>query len=73
MKGEYQGNYIDNTSHEELTAWLDLVKKIQPEYVMIYPIERGTPAKNIEKIPAETLQKIAELVNKEGIQSKVYL
>ncbi|MEE4258207.1 MAG: radical SAM protein [Bacteroidales bacterium] len=72
LRGEYNGNYIDNTTPEEIDAWLKIVKKINPEYVMIYPIDRGTPAKNLQKIPEEQLNEIATQVEKEGIRTKVY-
>jgi len=72
LRGEYNGNHIDNTTPEEIEAWLKIVKKVQPEYVMIYPIDRGTPAKNLQKIPEEQLNEIAAQVEKEGIKTKVY-
>jgi wyosine [tRNA(Phe)-imidazoG37] synthetase (radical SAM superfamily) len=72
LRGDYNGNYIDNTTPEEIDAWLKILKKINPEYVMIYPIDRGTPAKNLQKIPEEQLNEIAAQVEKEGIRTKVY-
>lgn len=72
MRGEYNGKFIDNTTEEEVEAWLNIVKKVNPEYVMIYPIERGTPVKNIEKISKEKLDEIAEMVRLAGIKAEVY-
>ncbi len=72
LRGEYNGHFIDNTTPEEIDAWLQLVKKINPEYVMIYPIDRGTPAKNLQKIPENQLNEIAAQVEKAGIKTKVY-
>lgn len=72
IRGEYRGNYIDNTTEKELSAWLSLIKYIGPEYVMIYPIDRGTPAKGLEKIPEEELKKISETVEEQGIKTEVY-
>ncbi len=51
---------LDNTTPLEIKAWLNLVKKIKPEYAMIYPIDRGTPAKNLQKISEEELNNIAD-------------
>jgi hypothetical protein len=39
---------------------------------MIYPIERLTPAKGLEKISRSTLEEIALKAGKEGIDVKVY-
>lgn len=72
MRGEYNGVTIDNTTPEEIDAWLKIVKKVNPEYVMIYPIERGTPAKNIEKIPKDELDAIAKMVEEVGVKAEVY-
>jgi wyosine [tRNA(Phe)-imidazoG37] synthetase (radical SAM superfamily) len=72
MRGEYKGKFIDNTTDEEVGAWLETVKKVKPEYVMLYPIERGTPAKNIEKISKGKLEEIAAKAEAAGIKAKVY-
>ncbi|MCF6171392.1 MAG: radical SAM protein [Bacteroidales bacterium] len=72
VRGEFKDNIIDNTRPEELDAWLELIKKINPEYVMLYPIERGTPAKSLEKIPESELKTIAEKVEAAGIRTEVY-
>lgn len=72
FRGEYNGNTIDNTTEEEIVAWLAAIKKINPEYVMLYPIDRGTPAKNLVKISTEELESIAKRVEEIGVQAKVY-
>ncbi len=72
FRGEYNGHFIDNTTDEELKAWLEILEKINPEYVMIYPIDRGTPAKGLEKIPYDELNAIANRVKAKGIAAKVY-
>jgi len=72
LRGEYNGNIVDNTTDEEVEAWIKVLQRVNPEYVMIYPIDRGTPAKGLEKISHEELEKIAERVEKAGIRAKVY-
>jgi len=72
IRGDYNGNRIDNTIQPELDAWLNVIKDIQPKYVMIYPIARDTPAKDLEKISKSELRKIEGLVNAVGIKTKVY-
>lgn len=72
LRGSYNGNLIDNTSEKEISAWLPIVKKINPEYVMLYPIDRGTPAKGLEKITEDELQKIAARVEGIGVKTEVY-
>ncbi len=72
FRGEYEGKIIDNTTDIEVEAWLDIIEKIKPEYVMLYPIDRGTPAKNLEKISKNELNEIASRVEARGISAKVY-
>ena len=72
VRGHYNGNYIDNTSPEEIAAWLPLVQKVNPQYVMIYPIDRGTPVKGLEKISRRELSAIAAKVEDAGIKTEVY-
>ena len=67
LRGEYQGQTIDNTTPEELAAWYKMVDYLHPKQVMIYVIDRVTPLKTLEKIPAETMEKIAIPLREKGI------
>lgn len=71
LRGEYQGRKVDNTTPEEVDAWLKLVEEIRPREVMIYTIDRDTPAPNLEKVYVDELQRIAERVRELGIQTIV--
>lgn len=72
LKAEHDGQMIDNTSKEEVGAWIKLLKKINPQYVMIYPVDREAPEKNIDKISFSQLADIAAQVNRAGIMTKVF-
>ena len=72
IKGEFEGEYFDNTSDDEVSAWLKLIEKIQPQTVMLYPIARDTPTENLIKIDGNTLNNIAKKVNALGIATEVY-
>lgn len=71
LRGTYRGQVIDNTAEREVSAWLELVKKINPQMVMIYTIDRGTPAEDLHKIPLAELRAIAERVEALGIPATV--
>ncbi len=71
LSGTYQGVSVDNTSGPEINAWIDVLKKINPKQVMIYTIDRITPAEGLKKIPLEKLNKIAEILNNEGFNVSV--
>ncbi len=62
---------IDNTTEEELAAWYKAVEELQPKQVMIYVIDRKTPAENLEKIAPEKMQEIAERLRKKGVDVMV--
>lgn len=72
VRGEYNGEIIDNTTNIEIEAWLKVLTKINPEYVMIYGIDRGTPAKGLIKVPKNELDAIAGRAENMGISTKVY-
>lgn len=69
MKGLYQGKEVDNTSDEYVLPWLEVVKQINPRQVMIYTIDRETPDHDLRKATHEELDRILELLGKEGIQA----
>jgi len=72
LRGYFNGKPIDNTTDHEVEAWIEHVKKIRPEAVMIYSIARVTPAKELEKIGREDMEKIARRVRDAGLKVKVY-
>ena len=71
LRGEYEGQAIDNTREEEVEAWLRLVERIAPRQVMVYSLDRDTPCKTLEKVSREELEKIAARVEALGIPCSV--
>lgn len=71
LRGSFKGEKIDNTTPEEVSAWIDLLKKIKPGQVMIYTIARDTPIKTLEKVPLSKLKSIASQVENIGIPTQV--
>lgn len=67
MKGEFMGKSVDNTSDEYVDKWLDAVKEIAPKSVMIYTIDRETPASGLMKATHEELDAICQKVKDSGI------
>ena len=72
LRGVVHSQVVDNTTSQEVEAWILHLKAIRPQVVMIYPIARATPAKDLEKISREELERIGERVRQEGIEVKVY-
>ena len=68
LRGEYNGEYIDNTTEREFLAWAAVVEHLRPRSVMVYSIDRATPCKTLQKVEREELEKIAERVRALGIE-----
>lgn len=71
LRGECDGQKIDNTTEEEVSAWLRLIDHIRPRQVMVYSLDRDTPCRTLEKVPREELQAIAARVEALGIPCSV--
>ena len=71
LRGEYTGKRVDNTTEEEVSAWLKLVEEIKPKQVMVYSLDRDTPCQTLEKVEKEELREIATRVEALGIPCSV--
>ena len=71
LRGEYMGQRVDNTTEEQVEAWLRLVKEIAPRQVMVYSLDRDTPCQTLEKVSREELMQIAARVEALGIACSV--
>lgn len=67
MQGDCGGESVDNTSDDYVLPWLQAVKAIRPQQVMVYTIDRETPTPGLRKATHEQLDRIAALVQAEGI------
>jgi len=71
-RGKYQGQSFDNTTEEEVSAWIELIQEIQPESVMVYAIDRETAVQGVYKVSLKELRDIAKRVKTEtGIHVSV--
>ena len=69
MQGTLSNGFsVDNTKEEYVATWLDAIRQIAPQEVMIYTIDRETPDHNLKKASHETLDGICERVNAMGIK-----
>ena len=72
LRGSYKGKNIDNTTPDEIEAWLKALEMIKPSEVMIYTISRDTPeGGELKKVPLAELKRIAAQVNRLGIETQV--
>lgn len=71
LKGELNGESVDNTTEPEIVGWIEALKLIKPKQVMIYTIDRETPVKALRKVTKEALENIADRARKEGFEVSV--
>lgn len=71
VRGDYEGQHVDNTTDVELDALLSAYLAIQPREVMLYAVDRATPAPDLEKITPTELQRIAQRFRDGGITVQV--
>ena len=65
--GERSQQSVDNTGEEFVGPWLEAVKEIKPQQVMIYTIDRETPTLGLLKATREQLDHIRDRVIAAGI------
>ncbi len=72
LRGENDGQKIDNTTDEEFLPYLEIVKKTKPREVMLYSLDRVPPAKNLIKIEKDELEIYANKIRALGIKASTY-
>lgn len=65
LRGEFEGKTLDNTTEEEVAALIEAYKKIAPREVMLYSLDRPTPATGLVKVPLEELRAIGARIERE--------
>lgn len=69
MKGTFEGHSVDNTTPEFVEPWINAVKAIKPQSVMVYTISRETPVQSLEKATPAELDHIVAMLKDSGIQA----
>jgi wyosine [tRNA(Phe)-imidazoG37] synthetase (radical SAM superfamily) len=71
VRGEFRGKKIDNTTGKEIEALLRLYREIHPSEIMVYTIDRGTPARGLERISHDELKSISLKIEAIGIKTQI--
>jgi wyosine [tRNA(Phe)-imidazoG37] synthetase (radical SAM superfamily) len=72
ISGRVDGVVINNTTPEELRAWITALKKLSPVEVQVYSTARETPVRGLKKLSAERLSEIASFAGKHGLKATVF-
>ena len=71
LRGEHNGITIDNTTDSEIEVLINACKEIAPREVMLYSIDRKTPAEHLVKVQRDELEKIAQRFIDAGLKVQV--
>jgi len=71
LRGIFEGKSVENVGENYVGPWLEAVRRIAPQSVMIYTIDRETPAHELLKATPAELDAIAERVRQMGIACSV--
>lgn len=71
IRGTFNDIYYDNTSKAEIAALLKAIAEISPAQVMLYSIDRDTPASGIEKVSYDDMELIAQQIRALDIEAIV--
>lgn len=71
LKGEVDGVEIDCRNLEHCDAWRELVRELKPREIMMYTIDRETPAQNLQKVTVEEMTAIAQPLLDEGFNIQI--
>ena len=71
MKGEHNGQDVNNCTEAYVAPWLEAINRIRPQKVMIYTIDRETPSPLLQKASHKELEAIGQRVRQLGIECSV--
>ena len=71
LKGSYQGREMSNLAPRFVEPWIKAVEEIDTWKLLIYTIDRETPAHELQKATPEELDAIADELRKRGLQVSV--
>ena len=59
---------FDSSSPEVLEGWMAIVRELRPRKIMVYTIDRPTPAEGLEKFSAEQMKTLVQPLIDEGFK-----
>ena len=59
---------FDSSSPEVLNGWMDIVRDLKPRRIMVYTIDRPTPASGLEKFSVDQMRALVQPLLDEGFQ-----
>lgn len=71
LRGEHDGQPVDNTTDAEIDALVRAAKEVNPREIMLYSIDRKTPEERLHRVDRDELELIARRFRDAGIKVQV--
>ena len=81
---QFRGNFVlqtcmlrsreydfDSSRPEVLDGWMDIVRRLRPREIMVYTIDRPTPAQGLEKFTVEEMTALVQPLLDEGFRIQI--
>ncbi len=79
---QFNGNFVlqtcmlrspdfDSASDEVINGWMDIVRHLKPREIMVYTIDRPTPAQNLQKFKVEEMERLVSPLLEEGFKIQI--
>lgn len=62
---------FDSSSSEVLIPWMDIVRRLHPREIMVYTIDRPTPAKGLQKFTEAQMRALVQPLLDEGFNIQI--
>ena len=66
-----KGEGFDSSEPAQLKAWMDIVRELRPREIMVYTIDRETPAKGLVKFTAGQMRELVQPLLDEGFSIQI--
>lgn len=62
---------FDSSKPEIVNGWMDIVRELHPREIMVYTIDRATPAQDLEKMTVEEMTRLVQPLIDEGFRLQI--
>ena len=66
-----KGPEFDSSAPEVLLPWMDIVRRVHPREIMVYTIDRPTPAEGLQKFTEAEMRVLVQPLIGEGFNIQI--
>jgi wyosine [tRNA(Phe)-imidazoG37] synthetase (radical SAM superfamily) len=72
VRGTVKGEPVDNTAPDEVAAWVELLRRIRPQRVALYTLDRPAPEPGLQKLTRAEMEPVAAAARAAGIAAETF-